>query len=383
MRLLIIDDDALLRTIVKSKMEFSGNTVLEAADGTAGWEIMHAVALDCVLIDLGLPDMDGRTLIRRARNNPRTRQLPMIVITGRNDREAIDEAFEIGANYFLTKPINWPLFRHQITYVMRMAEAERQSQRAHLVTQAESRLKDTVIGRLNYVLRPMAANIATSTDHFTSLIDVPTPHELLREQAERIRLEAHNLEITLGTMASFATFLTNGVDLNQRRFSLTRLLNDVLQSLQGKWASAEFQIEVPEHEIWLHCDHDQLTRALVSLLDNAFRFSPTDRAVKLSVQHLEDGSICFVVDDEGPGIAPHKLHRLLAPMSLIDQPDRAAYNVSGLGLATAKFIAEAHGGKLTVQSALGRGTSASIHLPSELFSLVEAEAEAEADADAA
>ncbi len=378
MRLLIIDDDALLRTIVKSKLESSGNSVLEAADGTAGWEVMQTNTLDCVLIDLGLPDMDGRDLIGRARKNPRTRHLPMIVITGRNDREAIDEAFEIGANYFLTKPINWSLFRHQIDYVMRLVESGRQARRAHLATQGESKLKDTVIGRLNYVLRPMAANIATNADHFASLLDGPTPRESLRAEAEHIRQEAHNLEMTLATMANFAALLNSGVDLNPRRLSLEKLLNGVMQSLQGRWASAIFQVDAPAYELWLHVDHDQLTRALVCLLDNAFRCSPVDRAVKLSAQHLEDGSVCFVVDDEGAGIASHKLHRLLAPMSAIDRQDRAACDVSGLGLATAKFIAEAHGGQLTVQSALGRGTSASIHLPSELISMIVVEAEADA-----
>ncbi len=374
MRLLIIDDDAILRRIVKSKMEVAGNTVAEAGTGSAGWDAMQSATFDCVLVDLGLPDMDGRVLIKRARNTPRTRHLPMIVITGRHDSEAIDEAFDIGANYFLTKPVNWALFQHQISYVMRLAEAGRQAQRAHLVSQAESRLKDTVIGRLNYVLRPMAANIAANADDFASLANEPARHALMQQQAKQICAEARNLELTLGTMANFAALLTNGVDLNQRQISIADLLDGVLHALQTQWASAAFQMDAPEHDLWLHCDHAQLTGALVNLLDNAFRFSPADRSVKLSAQHLEDGSVCFVVDDEGPGIAPDKLHRLLAPMSVIDQSDRSAYDVSGLGLAAAKFIAEAHGGRLTVQSALGRGTSASLHLPSDLVAIADADA---------
>ena len=376
MRILIVDDDATLRAIVKSKMANVGNAVIEAGDGASGWRILQSTTIDFALIDLGLPDMDGRTLISRVRNNPATSHLPIVVITGRNDREAIDAAFQIGANYFLTKPINWALFRHQITYVMRMAEAERQAQSAHLAAQAESRLKDTIIGRLNYVLRPMAANIASASVDLASVLDEIAPEDRLKEQVGHIRADALTLEKTLGDMANFATLLTQSIELNQRQLSLTSLLDGVMQSVENEWPSASFQIEPPEYPIGLHCDEQQLTRALSSLLENAFRFSPPDRPVRLSARQLDDGSLCFIIDDEGPGIAPEKLRRLLVPMAVIDQADRMTYDVSGLGLATVKYIAEAHGGKLTVQSAVGRGTTATIHLPAELIAKLEADAHA-------
>ena len=139
---------------------------------------------------------------------------------------------------------------------------------------------------------------------------------------------------------------------------------------------APFEFDAPEHEVWVDCDLDQLTRALACLLDNAFRFSPAQRPVALSAQHFEDGSVCIKIDDDGPGIPTQKLCHLLSPMSQMDQQDTYRHTVDGLGLAVAKFIAEAHGGKLTIQSAMGGGTTACIYLPADLISLTASEYEA-------
>ena len=374
MRILVIDDDLTFRSIVRSKLAHAGNQVLEAADAASGWACMQNETIDLALIDLGLPDADGRSLIVRARNSPKTRQLPIIVITGREDREAIDEAFEIGANYFLTKPINWALFRHQVTYVVRMADAERQARRAHISSQAESRLKDTIIGRLNYVLRPMAANIAARSDEVAGLLEDVPRGTLLMESVADLQAETRILETTVGDMAHFAALLSDSINLSQASVPLAGLFDGLMSDLKTRVDVSAIRAALPKDQVLLHCDQVQLTRALAGLLDNALRYSPASCAVRLSARQLEDGSDCFTVDDDGPGIAPQKLLRLLAPMVVINESDRAAHDVNGLGLAVAKFVAEAHGGTLTVQSALGCGTTASIHLPSELTAVAHADA---------
>ena len=376
MRFLIVDDDATLRAIVRSKLCNLGHAVVEAADGCSGWAAMQDAAIDCALVDLGLPDMDGRELIERARAIQATRRLPIIVITGRHDRDAIDAAFKTGADYFLTKPINWPLFPHQLGYVLRMATSERQARRAQVATRAESHLKDTVIGRLDHVLQPLARQIASNAQQLAFLASTIAGAEQFSQHVERIRADAADLVETLGTMANFATLLTESVNISQRRVPLAALLDGAMEALQARYAEAPVVLETPQHELWIDCDQEQLTRALVGLLDNAFRFSPADRSVTLSAQHFEDGGVCLRVDDDGAGIPAPRLCQLLTPLSPVDQPAAGHHSSDGLGLAVAKFIAEAHGGKLTIQSAIGNGTTASIYLPADLISLADQDAEA-------
>ena len=103
--------------------------------------------------------------------------------------------------------------------------------------------------------------------------------------------------------------------------------------------------------------------ALGNLIENALQFAPSGTLVKLAVQQPGDGSVYMSVDDEGPGIAPELLAQLLSPMLDIGDDGEAVPHLCGLGLAIAKLVAEGHGGSLTVRSAPGRGTTASIHLP--------------------
>ena len=374
MRILLVDDDAIFRSIARSKLALANFEVHEAADGASGWMQIQSSQFDLALIDLGLPDMNGADLIRRVRRTPRTSLLPIMVITGREDREAIDEAFDIGANHFLTKPINWPLFRHQVAYVVRMAQAERMARRAQACSQAESRLKDTIIGRLNYVLRPEAADLAHRAEDLSKVFAAQSTDAELLQYAESLCAQSQRLEQTIEDMAHFAILLSEGIEFSSRSVSDTSLMQELMRKYQSAIDSGRLEITKNADAIWLSCDADQLIRALSSLVDNALRFSPVGSAVRVSTKKLNDSSLCITVDDEGSGIPPEKLVRLLAPMSSHGRSDRNAHDVSGLGLAVAKFVAEAHGGSLTVQSALGRGTTAFVHLPAELIELPQADA---------
>jgi two-component system, OmpR family, sensor histidine kinase ChvG len=103
-----------------------------------------------------------------------------------------------------------------------------------------------------------------------------------------------------------------------------------------------------------------LETALLNLLDNAQRFSPEGKAVRLSVHGDATGSqIVLRVSDDGPGIAPEYLPRLFDRFFTTD----AERDGTGLGLAIVKSVVTAHGGSVSVQTSLGTGTSFELRLP--------------------
>ena len=92
--------------------------------------ILTAGNHDLVLLDLEMPVMDGFSVLARLRADAATKDLPVSVQTGREDVEAIDRAFRLGATAFVTKPLNWRLLSYQIRYVLRASGAERLVHRA-------------------------------------------------------------------------------------------------------------------------------------------------------------------------------------------------------------------------------------------------------------
>jgi two-component system cell cycle response regulator DivK len=103
---LIADDDAQLRGSVRLLLEAQGLTCAEAADGPQTVALARRVAPRCVLLDLGMPGLDGFTVARKLRTDPRTAQTQVHCLTGRTDPTSRRQAAEAGCALYLTKPID-------------------------------------------------------------------------------------------------------------------------------------------------------------------------------------------------------------------------------------------------------------------------------------
>ncbi len=122
--ILFVDDDPIMREFAQVHLSTDKAQVRLAADGVEALESLGAHVPDILLLDLEMPRLDGFEVLARLRADPATRELPVIVVTGREDVAAIDRAFEAGATSFLVKPINWRLLSYQIRYVMRAGLVE-------------------------------------------------------------------------------------------------------------------------------------------------------------------------------------------------------------------------------------------------------------------
>ena len=122
--ILFVDDDPIMREFALVHLSTDKAQVSLAADGLEALESLAVQTPDVMLLDLEMPRLDGFEVLARLRADPATRELPVIVVTGREDVAAIDRAFEAGATSFLVKPINWRLLSYQIRYVMRAGRAE-------------------------------------------------------------------------------------------------------------------------------------------------------------------------------------------------------------------------------------------------------------------
>ncbi|MCA9454730.1 MAG: GHKL domain-containing protein, partial [Nitrospira sp.] len=109
-------------------------------------------------------------------------------------------------------------------------------------------------------------------------------------------------------------------------------------------------------------DASQLKQALINLLDNALRHTPSDGTITVRVES-QDRSIRLSVEDTGPGIDSQHLPHLFGRFYRIDQARDRQSGGTGLGLAIVKEIIEAHGGTISAQSQVGSGTTFTITLP--------------------
>jgi two-component system phosphate regulon sensor histidine kinase PhoR len=105
-----------------------------------------------------------------------------------------------------------------------------------------------------------------------------------------------------------------------------------------------------------------LEQAVMNLIDNAVKYSPPGSRVRVEASRHE-GEVVIAVRDEGCGIAPEHLSRIFERFYVVDKSRSRKLGGTGLGLAIVKHIAQAHGGRVTVESAPGRGSTFTLHLP--------------------
>ncbi len=104
---LIVDDNKLIRIQLKDYVESLNCTVITAADGNTALEVTQNHALDLILLDIILPDLGGMELLEMVRQQKNLLQLPVIIISGLSDSDSKLKALEIGADDYITKPIDF------------------------------------------------------------------------------------------------------------------------------------------------------------------------------------------------------------------------------------------------------------------------------------
>jgi type II secretory ATPase GspE/PulE/Tfp pilus assembly ATPase PilB-like protein/ActR/RegA family two-component response regulator len=120
--ILLVDDDSLVRTLARQLLERQGYQVVEAADGASGLkELLKGEGVDLVVLDLSMPKMDGRAVLRAVRGDPRTAGLPVLVLTGEREEGVEVELMDEGADDYIRKPIEPARFVARIKAALRRA----------------------------------------------------------------------------------------------------------------------------------------------------------------------------------------------------------------------------------------------------------------------
>ncbi len=137
-RLLIVDDDHSTRQLLRGVLARQGFAIIEARDGAEAVRLFEQQRPELVLLDVMMPVMDGFEACFRMRVIDHDQGTPVIMLTGADDMQAIDSAFNAGATDFITKPINWTLLTQRVRYALRAGRLNREV-RQNRLRQASAR----------------------------------------------------------------------------------------------------------------------------------------------------------------------------------------------------------------------------------------------------
>ena len=120
---LVVDDDLSLRLSMCAALTKAGFTTIEAENGRQAIDSFQSNRPDLILLDVIMPDMDGFETCKAIRKLQEGRYSQILMVTGLDDTESIERAFEAGANDFVSKPLNWTMLGHRGKYMLRAGRA--------------------------------------------------------------------------------------------------------------------------------------------------------------------------------------------------------------------------------------------------------------------
>jgi signal transduction histidine kinase len=398
----IIDDDAALRVMAREALEQAGFEVEEAADGEQGLAVIESVLPDIVLLDVMMPKLDGFALCTQLRRHPKFVHLPVMMITGLEDVDSIDRAFEIGATHFLTKPINWALLSHHVRYALRNSELEqdllesdqalrarvadleevqekleRQRRDLLLLTEqlgiatdqanAANQAKSEFLAAMSHELRtPLNAIIGFSeVMHSEALGPIGSPK--YQEFARDIFASGQHLLELINDILDLSQIESGKATLCEDDIELSEVIRSVL-TIVGEGANGKnvkLELECPDELPKLHADRRKLKQILINLLANAIKFTETGGKIMIKTWCRAASGHVFQIIDTGIGIAPKDIPKALAKFGQVDSDLNRKYEGAGLGLPLTKMLVELHGGCLDLQSDIGVGTTVTVRFPAD------------------
>ncbi|KMM83665.1 MULTISPECIES: hybrid sensor histidine kinase/response regulator [Pseudomonas] len=385
-KLLIVDDlpENLLALEALIKREDRAVYKALSADEALSLLLQHEFAL--AILDVQMPGMNGFELAEMMRGTEKTKNIPIVFVSaaGREMNYAF-KGYESGAVDFLHKPLDIHAVKSKVNVfvdlyrqrkaVKQQVEALEQSRReqevllAQLqVTQGELehavRMRDDFMSIVSHEVRTPLNGLILETQlrkmHLARDNAAAFTLDKMKAMVERDERQIQSLIRLIEDMLDVSRIRTGKLSIRPGQFDLSRLVSTLVETFAPQISAAQSSVNLsadsPVVGLW---DEFRIEQVVSNLLTNALRYgakSPIDVSV-----YVEGENAIVEVRDQGIGISEENQQRIFQQFERVS----AKHAVAGLGLGL--FISEqivaAHGGKITVQSALGEGAVFRVSLP--------------------
>lgn len=345
-RVLFVDDDPILGEFAKVHLANPPMIVKVAVDGSDAWEKLQAAAFDIVLLDIEMPVLDGFGLLARIRGDDRFAKIPVVMLTGREDIPAIDRAFQLGANSFVSKPINWRQVIYVLRYVMRSTRME-----AELVRERQRRdellqLTNNLLSLLKLEARTPLSAIIGFSDCIRLQIDGPVGSETYLRYAQEIDTSARQLQDNLMDLIQYAQLSSGAATLSEDEYQAAKVMDAALSDFAATRPSVSLETLKPDEEIYILCDLHWLSRALRHLLDCAANEGGVEGVAFTTRQSTNGDLVISIVSRRiGPAKDATADHSGVRAASI-----ETVRQQLGVSVPFARRIAELHDGVLRLET---------------------------------
>lgn len=248
----------------------------------------------------------------------------------------------------------------QITVALERRRLQQLATEREVLQRADS-LKTALLNAVSHDLRTPLASIIASAGSLRQP-DVEWTAGERDEFARDIEQAARRLSRIVTNLLDLSRIEGGSLRPDRGWYDLGALVEDVVGRLRALMPAREIRVAVPDDLPPVLLDYVEIDQVLSNLVENAARYSPALTPLDVAVEAAED-AVRVSVSDRGPGVPPQLLSRLFDPFYRV--PTRRGPSGTGLGLAVARGLVEAHGGSIAVENRAGGGATFTFSLPAD------------------
>lgn len=378
---LIVDDVACNIDYVEEVLESEEIETLRATTGKEAIDISEAQKPDLILLDIGMPEMDGYEVCKVLKDNSRTKHIPVIFLTARVQEEDILKGFDVGAVDYVIKPFNFRELISRVNTHLDLKIKTEQLQNVNLqleekVSERTSQLRKTndelslaykkltqldkakneFISHINHELRTPLNGILG----YLSLLEDVVEHSYHKDYLNPIQTITNRL-IKVAELTLLITELkTKDSQIELENVNLNDCIKKAIHLVQFDDKEISIDVIAPNEVSSAKAETSLLTTCISIIIDNSVKYSEPKDKITITVDDT-DTQVCIFIKDNGPGFSEKALQTLFNIFEA-DNLELKSHGF-GLGLATAKLILDMLDGSIKVENDTEGGAIATICVP--------------------
>lgn len=348
---LVVDDQARNLQMVKKLLTSDGYRVLTAESGEEAMGLLGRHWPDLILLDVVMPGMDGFEVCEQIKTNPATRSIPIIFLSGDTGQQSIMTGFAKGGIDYISKPFN----KSELLARVRTHVDLHRSQVRHLMqVQERRRTLDLIAHEWHKPLQRISLFLSTV---YKDMEEAKRPGSMQALSKEAMK----ETERMLASVEGFLHQQAGSNNIFQDSSTPHGLTTEDIKSMVGKWyvtakrKLVELVLTAPANPIPVSGLSFAINQIVDAILSNAVSFTPASGKIEVRICE-ENGRISLRVKDDGPGFSEEYLRRQFQPYMHQRGNAGKPQPALGLGLATAKRIADRIQATLTLGNRTRRGT---------------------------
>ena len=364
--ILFVDDEQFVLDGLSRLLREFRNTwnVRFALNGRDALDIISREQIDMIITDVRMPEMSGLELLEILRSNEETRNLPVVILTGDQERTLKRQALDLGAVDLLNKPINKEDLVSRIKNVLKLKEYQ-----DLIIEKNEALERQLVISQKMELVGVMAAGAVHDLSNLISII-IGYSNLFMEESClnKEDTLSIGKIREAGEKAAGVVNYILK-FSRSEEQFTILNigdLIDDILSILRVSIPKTMKVLwKKPSEEIYLSGGAVKFQQVLMNLFVNAIQAMGKEGKLKVFLNKVQRGGVPMAridVEDTGPGMDKETMDKIFNPLFTT----KPAGKGTGLGLFVVRHIVELYHGLIEVCSEIGKGTVFTIHFPLDI-----------------